>query len=102
MPKVSCNKVTNAQLAAWIGVVPSTIQAWRRKDKPAELSEVYAKRIKGLISPENLPRTPSKMVKLLEEAYEKAGRPCSEVTGRDFTDEDRLHKHPLKGRKNDD
>lgn len=96
MPKISCNKVTNAQLGAWVGVVPSTIQAWRKKKEPGQLLEIHQKRIKRLTQAENLPKIPSEVVELLEEAYEKAGHPCSHVTGRDFTDEDRLHRHPLK------
>lgn len=102
MPKISCNKVTNAQLAAWVGVVPSTIQAWRRQKKQASLLEVHQKRVKRLISPENVPKVPAEVVEKLENAYQKAGCPCADVTGRDFTDDDRAHRHPRKRFKNDD
>ena len=88
---MSIEGVTNAQLAAWIGCVPSTIQTWKSGSKP---NRTFAWRISKLFnnrySINQIQRADGiSLVKELKKAYIKAGRPFEHISGRDFTDERR-------------
>lgn len=101
-PGGSSNTVTNAQLAAWIQVVPSTIQAWRRQKDPGLPSDIMRKAVRKHLSPifQEMVKTlsPSMLVRELEQAYLRAGSPKAGVTGRDFTDPGRIN--PINNRPN--
>ena len=98
----SSNTVTNAQLAAWIQVVPSTVQAWRKKKDPGLPSDIMRKAAKKYLP--HISRdvavalSPSMLVYELEQAYLRAGSPKAGVTGRDFTDPGRIN--PINNRPN--
>jgi len=94
------NRVTNAQLAAYLGVVPSTIQFWRKNKKPISHTYLLILSEKLGISYQEAKEAgkQGKLMAMVEERYIKEGEPLKFVTGRDFTDPERAHKHPLKAR----
>ena len=88
--------ITNAQLAAYCGVMPSTIQFWRKGTyKPTKIT-LGAVAVATGVALNSLSHhlKQGTLIKLLETNYIKAGRPSDNVTGRDFTDAGKLH--PIK------
>lgn len=94
------NGVTNAQLAAWVGVVPSTIQIWRKNNKRPS-SEAFKRigeivGIQPYILKENFRM--GIFIPSLEKSYLAAGKPMAKVSGRDFTDPNRENTPIIKER----
>lgn len=88
------NNVTNAQLAAWTGCVPSTIQSWRNGSVPGyDMLKRLSLRL-GLSTQftRRLAKT-GNLVSQMETRYKELGSPNENVSGRDFTDEGRPNSH---------
>lgn len=91
------NKVTNAQLGAWIGVVPSTIQAIRTGRYSVMSQRLEARIAAALeVSRGDVRRLfrNCELAAALENRYIKEGWPRQGITGRDFTDPGRTN--PLR------
>ena len=80
--------VPNAQLAAWLGCVPSTVHIWRVKKT---LSTKGLTRISKKIG--RLPITKvlqlhksRELMSLIEAKYKEEGEPFKHISGRDFWD----------------
>ncbi len=86
--KRKANKIPNAQLAAWIGVVPSSIQTWRSGKAPTTPT---INRISALLNIEPsillMARMKNEFIMTLTQLYCDAKEPCKEITGRSFFDE---------------
>jgi len=87
------NSITNAQLAAWIGCVPSTIQFWRNGSTPIEKRlKKIAYRIGESYLTLKQEQEKGTLIEYLEKLYSEKGLPCASVSGRDFTDPGRYNE----------
>jgi hypothetical protein len=90
MRRNKVNVIPNAQLAAWIGCMPSTIHTWRKNKKVPftsllRISDKTGLRIKDLLTYRRLGTT----LEFIEAMYLDKGSPFSHISGRDFWDNTR-------------
>ena len=89
--RLTKNKVPNAQIAAWTAVSPSTIHLLRNGKTLTNYTLIIMAAATGIANSKLITQYNQKnFIPFLEEKYLKAGSPMAMISGRDFTDLNRI------------